>query len=879
MKIVRKFYICTCMIMICLLTITLSGCAFTQKGNREMVHITYVASDVVELEVEKGTLCSNIEVPSKVGYRFVGWYKDETYTIEFPSAYPLMEDITLYAKFERITYNVKFISGPGYRFLTDKVYVANYGESYTFTLEIFDGYDDSNMKVLVGEKILSCNKDGSYTIENIKSPLTVKVIDLRSLEHYRIYLPTNTKGYSVVALTSTELQEGETFSFCVVVDPAYSKSNFIVKANDEIINAEGTVYKVENLHEDVYIKVENLKINQYEVSFTDIDYEIELLNSTIVNDGDSFSFRLHFEEKYDVTQLVVKSNGTTILQNEDGTYTISEIKEDIFIDVSQYFIKEVHVTLDYHDGYEVTLDHNTYYYGSSAIVTIHINEGYEGEHLIVKCDGKILRNENNRYLVSYITHDVHVSIEGVNRKEIPVCIADGIGYSVTMSKSKVFYGDDVTFMIIADLGYNVDNASLIINGRGCDSNEVLLTNVKEALFVQARNVVRKEFTVECENTTGVKINLESNRIYYGEDLHFTIDIDPDFDEMNAKLMINGEEFALSTTTVTNVIQNITIEVTGLVKKSFEIKVKESQGAIVFVNSDRVDIHSDVYLTITTLEAYDSSNLVLHVNGETIILDDFTYVIEDICENLVIYLEDLLLKTFDISVSELAGVSLSAIPNSVMYGEHIEFYVTLLNGYTAHDMMVLVNGKTVSPIDGKYVISHVTENKRIEIKNVVKEKFGITMTSGLGYSILTDNALDVEYGEDFTFTILVEEGFRLVAVYVNGVPSVVENSYYKIKHIDENKFISVDVEKLPDVTPTPVIPESEFEVFEITIKVIGIHMDENDYVDYFTIEGDVIKLNDDVLSLFDIKINDEHISSFGIYEIAGLYELTIVFNEK
>lgn len=879
MKIFKRFCMCTVVMIVGALSLILSGCAFSQEGHREMVHITYVANDIVEVDVERGTLCATLEVPSKVGYRFVGWYKDDTFTNEFPSAYPFMESVTLYAKFERLTYNVKFISGPGYRFLTENIHVANYGDSYTFSLEVFDGYDASNMKVVVGDKVLPCNEDKTYTIENIKSPLTVKVIDLRSLEHYKVYLPTTHKGYSIVELTNSDLTEGESYSFCVVLDPAYSNSKFIVKANDEVLNGEGNIYKVENVHEDIYIKIENVKINQYAVRFTGNDYDVDTADYTVVNDGDSFSFKLNFDEKYDISQIVVTANNQLIVQDEKGIYKVNNIKEDISIDVTGYFIKVVHVTVDHNDGYEVTFNQNTYYYGNSAVITIRIKEGYEAEHLIVKCDGKLLLNENNKYLVSYMTKDVHVSIEGVNRKEMVVHLVNGAGYTFAMNKSKVFYGDDVTFSVVASEGYDASHASIVINGRGYGSHVVSLTDVKEELVVEAIDVVKKIFTITSKACDGVTITLPSKEVYYGDTLHFTINIHPDYDASQAKLLINGKVVPFDTKTIENITENITIEVIDVVKKTFEIVVQDSVGATIAISHSKVTIHDAIHLTVTTFKPYDASKLVLHINEKVILLESLTYDIQDICDNLVIYLEDLPLKVFDVVVEECIGVKLSTIPSCVKYGESISFSITALDGYVIDHMIVMANGNTVSMIDGKYVISDITQNTKIVITNVVKERFCVTLANDTGYTITADNALFVEYGEDFIFNVAIEEGYRLIGVYVNDGLIVGENNTYLIKSIHENKTVRVLVEKLPEVDPTPNVPESTFEAFEITFFITGLSLDENNYTDYFTIEGDLLIINEDVLMIYDIEINDEQISGFGIYEITGLYEITIKFVEK
>lgn len=55
----------------------------------------------------------------KVGYTFEGWYKDADYTEKITSLEGLFEDITFYAKWEAITYTVKFDSNGGSVLPTD----------------------------------------------------------------------------------------------------------------------------------------------------------------------------------------------------------------------------------------------------------------------------------------------------------------------------------------------------------------------------------------------------------------------------------------------------------------------------------------------------------------------------------------------------------------------------------------------------------------------------------------------------------------------------------------------------------------------------------------------------------------------------------------
>lgn len=64
----------------------------------------------------------------KVGYTFKGWYKDADYTEEFTSFVGLFEDITLYAKWEAILYNITYeLAGGNWK--------DSYSENQKYTVE------------------------------------------------------------------------------------------------------------------------------------------------------------------------------------------------------------------------------------------------------------------------------------------------------------------------------------------------------------------------------------------------------------------------------------------------------------------------------------------------------------------------------------------------------------------------------------------------------------------------------------------------------------------------------------------------------------------------------------------------------------------------
>lgn len=876
----KRFCLISMLMLLFVGVALIGGCAFTEKGKTETVHITCIADTMVEVEVEKGILCSEIEIPKKEGYRFVGWYRDEEYVLEFPLTSTIKEDLVLYAKFEQLTYTVKLVSGAGYRFIGEYEHIAVFGENYSFSLELLSGYDKSKMQVLVGDDVLLPNADGTYTIENITKPLVVKVSELRALNHYSIHMPTNQVGYSIVSLTGTNLLEGSTYSFCVSIDPAYSKSEYVVYANDKVIKAKDGVYAITNLSSDIYLEVKNVKRNEYKVYFTASDYTIVSDDFTNVLYGENYSFGLEFSDKYSVSSLVVTANGKELRAGDNGLYHIENITEDTYIDVTGYAVKEIHITYDASVAYEISFDHATYYYGNSAKGTIRIKEGYNADNLVVKANGNFVQVENNIFELSNMTEDIHITIESIRQIEINVTIVSGEGYTISLDKNKVYYGDTVTTTVVVEEGFDDSNAYLSINGKICSFPTTTLSHVKEDLSIEVGGVVRKTYIAIVKNHEGVNVTLSSYAPSYGDDLYIDIDIDEDYDATEAKLLINDKEFTLDTGVIENVKEDITIEVVGVKKKTFTISVTWHTGTSVTVNKEKVTIHDSVVVTVEVTEGYDDSVLILHINDNIVRLNSLTYSIEDICENLVIYLEDLEKISFTVRVNNVNGVTVSTIPTSVSYGDSIEFTITASLGYDISNMTVKANDEVVDIIDGEYLIENIKSNIVISIENVVKETFLVTLPHGEGYQVVTEDNSTVEFGDSFTFKIVVEDGYELKEVRIGNESLTASADVYTISDIRENKTITIVVEKKEIVNPTPTPTVSEFEVNGIAITVIGLDIDIYDYEDYFTVGNGFIKVEESILQSYTVMINDEQIAEFNsVYELGNMYEVTITFVQK
>lgn len=85
---------------------------FSKNGNFEVTFDSF-GKERSSKEVAAGNVVQKPNNPLKKGYKFVGWYEDENYSKEYNFSSSVYDNLTLYAKWEKEEFNVKFNSNGG----------------------------------------------------------------------------------------------------------------------------------------------------------------------------------------------------------------------------------------------------------------------------------------------------------------------------------------------------------------------------------------------------------------------------------------------------------------------------------------------------------------------------------------------------------------------------------------------------------------------------------------------------------------------------------------------------------------------------------------------------------------------------------------------
>ena len=194
------------------------------------------------------------------------------------------------------------------------------GNSFTYSGSLAEGKADVVATAKAGN--YSGTKTFHLTVDGMKA------------EEYEVILPSSEQyGITATENSVSPVQEGGSYSFIVDLAEGYTKGEiFAVKANNVVLTAdENGVYTIENIKEAQNITVEGVEQMTFEVTLPISETFTVLANEGFVspvNYGGSYSFIVDLAEGYTKGEIfAVKANNVVLTADENGVYTIENIKE------------------------------------------------------------------------------------------------------------------------------------------------------------------------------------------------------------------------------------------------------------------------------------------------------------------------------------------------------------------------------------------------------------------------------------------------------------------------------------------------------------------------------------------------------------------------
>ncbi len=850
----------------CMLVLSVFG--FSGCGETKHKITMFVDEKVTIKEVDEGMTIRSIPIPEKTGYVFDGWYYDKEFSLLADYDQTITKDLIIYSKWKAKMLQVSAVAGAGYTIVPIDDWSVAFGDSFSFRLVVAEGFDVDDMVVKANNKVV-VDTDGVYTIGNVTSNIVISVHNVVSRNMYTITLPSERVGYAIDCLNDLAVYEGEDFSFRVTMLEGYTNKDVVVRANNEVIENIDGKYTIHNVSQNMHIAIYGVKPISFDIVLDCDDHDILPATYLTKNYGESYSFVLNCLEKYNFDHLVVTCNGEELVA-VDGVYTIENIKSDMYIVVGGYTYNEYTITFEESTLYTITGISNSYHYGDIATFYIALHDAYDLNKLVVKYNDEMIEPTNGAYHVEVKSNGV-IEISSIVKKVLTITAISGEGYVITPDSSTVEYGDDLDFMVEIVDGYDATSYTIMINDTPYDYTTRSISNITENIKISIVDLKKKNCKITLVPCSGITFKTLPNVVEYGSTIEIDFEVHEDYDTSKAYFVINGKNYAFTTTNI-KIIEDITISVVGLALKQYMVAITTMEGCIVDKEGGYVDIHSNFELTLTTAIGYTDTARKVYINGELYTVDDNVIIIENITEDISIVIEGMEVAVYAIELVACEGVEVVGLPITIKYTDTCAFTITIEEGYIATNLAVTSNKGTITKTNDGYVLSNVADHVTITIVGAVKQKFNVTIIQG-NNETLYENV--VEYGESYTLTITPSVGYTIEKVVVNGSEIHLTDGRHTISNVTSD-IVVVIYEVLQSTNNT--VTTLEGYQFVIT----GLDITDDTFYDYFVIDNGVLQVADEGLyDMYTILVDSQDLESMEYYELYGMenIEIEIQFLEK
>lgn len=239
------------------------------------------------------------------------------------------------------------------------------------------------------------------------------------------------------------------------------------------------------------------------------------------------------------------------------------------------------------------------------------------------------------------------------------------------------------------------------------------------------------------------------------------------------------------------------------KATYSVSIPSGEGYTV-VGAANVKEGEDYSFQVNIANGYKGTDMVVKVNGNTVVKTGNAYVVNSVSGNLVITVTGVKKNapdTYTVTLPSGNGFTASG-ETTVTAGSNYTFTVTVATGYDVSTLVVknVEATLTATSTEGNvvtYTINNVQSNITLTA-TIAKLKFSVTLPTGEGYAVVGES--EAVYGEDYTFTVNAVAGYSVKdAVVKSGdVTLTGVNGTYTVANVTANVVITVEnVVKLTD----------------------------------------------------------------------------------
>lgn len=200
--------------------------------------------------------------------------------------------------------------------ISDNDCVVDSGSSFTFRLQLEDGYKYGNSVVVRANGVIITPNNGKYTISSVTEDIEIKVEGIVEISTFVVTLPSSTKYRivdkynSVFNQAQLEIEENEVFEFKVNILDNTNVKDIVVRANGTRVIPNNNIYTIV-VGVNITITVEIIQMQTFTYSF-DLEFEdgVEnLIDLEMLGIPNSITFSIDEDEmelsEYDATKFIV----------------------------------------------------------------------------------------------------------------------------------------------------------------------------------------------------------------------------------------------------------------------------------------------------------------------------------------------------------------------------------------------------------------------------------------------------------------------------------------------------------------------------------------------------------------------------------------------
>jgi len=368
-----------------------------------------------------------------------------------------------------------------------------------------------------------------------------------------------------------------------------------------------------------------------------------------------------------------------------------------------------------------------------------------------------------------------------------VTVNAGTGGTINPAGTQsVNYGANLTFSIYPGTGYRISDVKADNVSLGAVSSYTF-RNITSNRSISATFVPFAGSITASAGAGGEISPKGSIMANYGTNRSFTIT--PEKDYRIADLIVdNGSVGAVNSYTFYNITSNHTIsaffaKLTYSITSSFGNNGHINPSGTIVATSG-----ANQAFTIEPDKGYQIENVIVD-NIPSGIISQFTFI--DIKSNHVISATFKPLIYYLTGSAEHGGVIKPSGLVTINYGGDLTYSITPDKGYQIAD--VLVDNASVG-VASNYSFRNVTSGHSISVR-FKPITYTITGISGPGGSIRPEGNAKVNYGDDQSYTILPDYGYKMSNLIVDYHPVYITSNEFSFNNVTQNHTIFVTFSKI------------------------------------------------------------------------------------